>query len=123
MGIGFAGFGIFVDALVGPHNFGVGFWMFGFGLPLGVLFLAPPLGLARGGLACIQHLILRILLWRNGSAPWNYARFLDYAADRILLRKVGGYIFIHRLLMEYFAALEPTTEGAVKQSTGAPSSE
>jgi len=31
----------------------------------------------------------------------------DYAADRIFLRKVGGgYIFIHRMLMEYFAALE-----------------
>jgi hypothetical protein len=31
----------------------------------------------------------------------------DYAADRIILRKVGGgYIFIHRMVMEYFAALE-----------------
>jgi hypothetical protein len=31
--------------------------------------------------------------------------FLDYAAERIFLRKVGGgYIFIHRLLQEYFAA-------------------
>jgi len=31
----------------------------------------------------------------------------DPAADRIFLRKVGGgYIFIHRMLMEYFAALE-----------------
>jgi hypothetical protein len=31
----------------------------------------------------------------------------DYAADRIFLRKVGGgYIFIHRMVMEYFAALE-----------------
>ncbi len=30
-----------------------------------------------------------------------------YATDRIFLRKVGGgYIFIHRVLMEYFAALE-----------------
>jgi len=37
---------------------------------------------------------------------------LDYAADRIFLRKVGGgYIFIHRMLMEYFAALE-TEPGA-----------
>ena len=35
--------------------------------------------------------------------PWNYPRFLDYAAERILLRKVGGgYIFTHRLLLEYF---------------------
>jgi hypothetical protein len=32
---------------------------------------------------------------------------LDYATDRIFLRKVGGgYIFIHRMLMEYFVALE-----------------
>ena len=39
--------------------------------------------------------------------PWNYPRFLDYATERILLRKVGGgYIFVHRLLLEYFAALD-----------------
>lgn len=34
--------------------------------------------------------------------------FLDYAAERIFLRKIGGgYIFIHRYLMEYFASLTP----------------
>jgi hypothetical protein len=33
--------------------------------------------------------------------------FLDEAAERLLLRKVGGgYIFVHRLLLEYFASLE-----------------
>ncbi len=38
--------------------------------------------------------------------PWRYARFLDYAAERLFLRKVGGgYIFVHRLLLEYFASL------------------
>jgi GTPase SAR1 family protein len=64
------------------------------------------------GCACIQHLVLRIMLWRNGSAPLNYVRFLDYAADHIFLRKVGGgYIFVHRLLLEYFASLEPEEEG------------
>jgi hypothetical protein len=48
------------------------------------------------------------LLWRNGSTPrpWQYVRFLDYAADRVLLRRVGGgYSFIHPLLMDYFASL------------------
>ena len=65
-----------------------------------------------GGRACIQHLVLRIMLWRNGSAPLNYVRFLDCAAERIFLRKVGGgYIFVHRLLLEYFASLEPEEEG------------
>jgi hypothetical protein len=36
----------------------------------------------------------------------NYVKFLDYAEERIFLRKIGGgYIFIHRLLQDYFAAL------------------
>lgn len=36
----------------------------------------------------------------------NIIRFLDYATERIFLRKVGGgYIFIHRLLQDYFAEL------------------
>jgi hypothetical protein len=64
-------------------------------------------GLTRGGLACIQHGILRVLLWYRGSTPWHYPRFLDYATERILLRKLdGGYIFLHRLLQEYLASLD-----------------
>lgn len=63
-----------------------------------------------GGLACIQHVVVRLLLCRNGATPWNYARFLDYATERIFLRRVGGgYIFIHRLLLEYFAAVDVST--------------
>lgn len=71
------------------------------GLPLGLIG-----GLKFGGKACIQHFTLRRILFRKGYAPWNYARFLDYATDRLFLQKVGGgYIFIHRLLMEHFAQL------------------
>ncbi len=59
---------------------------------------------AGGGEACVKHLILRIILYFNGCISWNYARFLDYATERIFLQKVGGgYIFIHRLLLEHFA--------------------
>jgi eukaryotic-like serine/threonine-protein kinase len=59
-----------------------------------------------GGQACIRHFTLRFLLWRKGNIPWNYFRFLDYATDRIFLQKVGGgYIFIHRMLMEHFAQM------------------
>jgi hypothetical protein len=62
-------------------------------------------GLLFGGRACLQHLGLRLFLVRNGSAPWRYAGFLDYAAERLFLRKVGGgYVFIHRLLQDHFAA-------------------
>jgi eukaryotic-like serine/threonine-protein kinase len=62
-------------------------------------------GLQAGGTPCLKHVILRLWLIRNGSTPSNYVRFLDYAADHILLRRVGGgYVFIHRMLMDYFAA-------------------
>src|SRR5262249_27165371 len=52
----------------------------------------------RGGLiACLQHATLRILFLHNEVIPRNYVQFLDDAADRIFLRKMGGgYIFIHR---------------------------
>lgn len=73
------------------------------GLAIGLVF-----GLIfGGGKACIQHFVLRRILYRKGYTPWNYARFLDYAAERIFLQKVGGgYIFIHRLLLEHFAQME-----------------
>jgi hypothetical protein len=57
---------------------------------------------------------MRLMVIRNGSTPRNYVRFLDHASDRILLRKVGGgYVFLHRMLMEYFAAryVEPSAAG------------
>ena len=58
-----------------------------------------------GGMPVIRHLALRYLLWRGGHVPWRYSRFLDYASERIFLRKVGGgYIFVHRLFQKYFAS-------------------
>ncbi|HTK06050.1 MAG TPA: NACHT domain-containing protein [Ktedonobacteraceae bacterium] len=62
--------------------------------------------LINGGFATVQHFVLRILLWTTGCTPWRYPQFLDYAHERILLRKIGGgggYIFMHRLLRDYFA--------------------
>jgi hypothetical protein len=53
-----------------------------------------------------QSLVSRLILAYQGYIPWNFPHFLDYATERILLRKVGdGYTFIHRLLLEYFASL------------------
>lgn len=72
-----------------------------FGLPSGIVS-----ALIGGGQACIQHFILRLILYRNNYIPWNYARFLDYCTERLLLQRVGGrYRFIHRLLQEHFAAM------------------
>ena len=60
-----------------------------------------------GGLDVIQHYTLRFILHRKGYLPWKLAPFLDYAAeDLTFLRKVGGgYLFIHRYLLEHFAAM------------------
>jgi Cdc6-like AAA superfamily ATPase len=64
-----------------------------------------------GGSACFRHLILRFMLNRQGSAPWNYAQFLDYAAGLLFVQKVGGgYVFVHRMLLEYFAQIELKSE-------------
>lgn len=72
-----------------------------FGLIMGLI-----LGFRYGGLACIQHFALRWMLFRSGVAPWNYARFLDYASERLLIQRVGGrYRFIHKLLQDHFAAM------------------
>lgn len=58
---------------------------------------------AGGGVACIQHLCLRFVLWQNGI-PWNLAQFLDYCVERRLLLRVGGrYRFLHRELLDHFA--------------------
>jgi hypothetical protein len=60
-----------------------------------------------GGMDVLQHAALRLVLWRSGDAPLDYPRFLDHAAKLIFLQKVGGgYIFMHRLLLEHFASLE-----------------
>ncbi len=74
----------------------------GVGLSIGLL-----VGFLNGGFASLRHAILRLLLYWNKAIPWSYPHFLDHAAERILLRKVGGgYIFLHRLLLDYFANLE-----------------
>ncbi len=73
-------------------------------------------GLVFGGYVCIQHYLLRIILRIYNLTPMNYVKFLDYATDRIFLRKVGGgYVFIHRIIMEYFASLEPDNSAALTQ--------
>jgi hypothetical protein len=75
-------------------------------------------GLNRGGSAVIKHYALRLIFWRNGYTPLNFIKFLDYCAKLILLKKVGGgYIFIHRMLLEYFADL-PTIEKSGKAKRG-----
>ena len=49
-------------------------------------------GLNAGGRACLEHFALRLLLIRSGSIPWNYVKFLNYAAERICFAKSAAAI-------------------------------
>jgi hypothetical protein len=78
------------------------------GIGNGVFF-----GIYVGGLACIQHVVLRLLLKQRGAMPWNYAQFLDYATDLGFLEREGGrYRFIHDSVLEHFAQM-PLNEDKV----------
>ncbi|MDZ8227871.1 NACHT domain-containing protein [Nostoc sp. ChiVER01] len=71
------------------------------------LYVGLTIGLSFGGITCIQHFTLRLILYHNGYIPWDYARFLDYSTERVLLQRVGGrYRFIHKLLQDHFAQME-----------------
>jgi hypothetical protein len=60
-----------------------------------------------GGSNVSKHFLVRLLLWHQGYVPWDHTRFLDYACGLVFLRAVGGgFMFIHHMLMEYFAGLD-----------------
>ncbi|MBN1148994.1 MAG: NACHT domain-containing protein [Anaerolineales bacterium] len=81
-------------------------------------FLGLLVGLGYGGMFVFSQLCLRQLLFRQGCMPWDYVTFLDFTTERIFLRKVGGgYMFIHRLLMEHFAEMEQEW-GEIGRKTG-----
>jgi len=96
---------------------------FGSGLHVGLviglvwgLAVAVNFWMRNGGSACILHALLRVGLWQANDAPLNYPRFLDFAVEHILLRRVGGgYIFVHRLVLEHFAAKEPISHEEPQQ--------
>jgi hypothetical protein len=61
-------------------------------------------GLYHGGYKAIQHLTLRLILFKNQCLPWNYAEFLEQADQIRILQQVGGrYRFIHDLLRKHLA--------------------
>jgi hypothetical protein len=79
------------------------------GLILGLLYGLDPIlfvFLWGGGQACIQHFVLRLVLYRAGQIPWNFVSFFQQTEERLLIQRTGGsYIFIHRYLQEHFAAI------------------
>ncbi|MFM7578085.1 MAG: hypothetical protein ACKO5Q_14245, partial [Microcystaceae cyanobacterium] len=91
----------FIFGLIGGL---IGWLMFG-QIPILLAFL---ILWQMGGVGpVIRHFVLRLVLYKKGGIPWNYAKFLDFASDRLLMKKVGGgYLFFHRMLLEHFARMK-----------------
>ncbi|MGA9378178.1 MAG: hypothetical protein WBV73_05365, partial [Phormidium sp.] len=62
--------------------------------------------LTIGGILGMKKFILRLILSKNKSMPWNYSQFLNYASERFLLQKIGdNYRFVHEILQEHIAKM------------------
>ena len=76
-----------------------------------------------GGLAVARHYTIRVLLARRGLLPFRLVEFLNFAADHLLLRRVGGgYVFIHRLFADYLATLSPDEQQRLSTALVRPTS-
>ena len=97
-------------ALTAGLGFGLLFRRAG-ALPTGLgigLAVGATIAIGFGGAACVQHYVVRAWLVRARSAPWQYGRFLEAMTQRLLLRRSGSaYLFIHRLLRDYLADINP----------------
>ena len=70
------------------------------GLSLGILAF-----IGSGGASVIKHYMVRFLLARDPIIPFDLKEILIHATQIGMLRQVGGgFIFVHRYLLEYFAS-------------------
>lgn len=64
-----------------------------------------------GGTAVVGHYVLRWWLFQQGILPYPFRdgrliAYFDGMVGRIFLRRVGGgWVFIHRTLLDFFASL------------------
>jgi hypothetical protein len=64
-----------------------------------------PMLLGYGGAAAMMHAVVRAMLALRTPLPLRLVTFLDHAVASGLLRRVGGgYLFLHRTLLDHFAA-------------------
>lgn len=102
-------FGLLFRLIDGPMEALTGGLIFGLSLGLiGALWL--------GGMVVLRHYILRSLIYYQGYGPWNYTAFLNYAVKELqfMQRVGGGYIFIHRMLLDHFADMEDTEKARAR---------
>ncbi len=63
------------------------------------------LGAFAGGFSAVtQYWLARTLIWTHGLSPLRLHRWLEYSVRlRLLYRSNGGYVFIHRMLLDCMA--------------------
>ncbi len=89
---------LFIDRTVGSDYI----WLL-----VSLINILPPTFSWFGGLAWCQHMALRLVIAQQRWLPWRLVPWLDSMVAVGVLRRVGGgYIFLHRSLLEYFAELE-----------------
>lgn len=101
------------NGLIAALLFFIPFVLFGFVLydafkPAIVAGFTVALGafLLYGGSNVVKHYLIVVLLWLTRKMPWAFSHFLDSAVELLFLHRVGGgYIYIHRLLQDYFSHL------------------
>ncbi|WP_420627812.1 hypothetical protein [Candidatus Leptofilum sp.] len=77
-----------------------------------------------GGDTVVKHYVLRWVLARQNMLPFplrdkKLIGMLDSMVERILLRRAGnGYAFIHRSLLEHFAAKHPAHQPSSNVNEG-----
>ncbi len=78
-------------------------------------FLFVSLAVWKGGLDAGKHYFLRAVIGDSRQGPWNFRRLLEDACRRDLMQRVGGgYMFVHRPLLDHFAGLDLPPPDAVE---------
>ena len=71
-----------------------------------------------GAFDVVKHLCLRLILSAFERIPWRITKFLDEIAAMGLLQKAGGgYLFVNRLVQDYFSGREAVNCQQIKVSS------
>ena len=74
--------------------------------------------LEKGGYFLLDHFISLRMITRSKTIPPDLLGFLDFCCERAFLRRVGtGYLFFHRLLLDYFSRCCPGYVDPRREST------
>jgi hypothetical protein len=89
---------------------GHGGLLYGLSLLIFIVAIAPISGLIASiyaTLPWLKPLYIRLTRSRKGNIPWNYARFLEFLTERLLLQKIRDrYRLIHPLLNQHLQNLD-----------------